>query len=531
MRRRELAAILTGLMARRALGAPTFSPNMSGPPLFPRVPFTLDTHISYGQSWRGEAFASFTSPYGINPQSQTLLTPHVPTTGAFGPPGPLPIGAGVSLPANINGITGYQGTDQYSIGRAAVLSQQLLRLRAGDVPLDPILEMCFAFGGSTWTTGGGGGLGPNTASFTASVADNLLTVESTPTPVSITENQGLYGSTINRQTQILFTGTGTGGAGTYSLTRGGWSISSQALTSSSVSWTNQTTVLSQLAALLPEGIYQGFNLNSVGYTQGGSADNTIVGKVADLTAMFTLYDGHGYPGGPINYYLGVAAINSFATTLTQGGLGTPTFCRTNAPGAGGTWSGRCFAATPWYQWPFCGPDQPLYYGSLHTAPYGIWREGEKEGYVRRLVQDLNVAWTPLWRSSAPITRSGQVVTVPFSRPAGSDFAATPMVFQSLPNDGVKVWPNFGFDVSRAGVHLTLSSVVISGLNVQLTVQQTINNGDTLEVSYAFYGPGGPNPGLCSGVGGNLVMNGPASVFFPGNTIDDWAWPFDETITA
>jgi hypothetical protein len=71
--------------------------------------------------------------------------------------------------------------------------------------------------------------------------------------------------------------------------------------------------------------------------------------------------------------------------------------------------------------------------------------------------------------------------------------------------------------------------VISGLNVLLTVTEPLISGDGLEVSYAWYGPGGVITDPVSGVGGNLVMRGPASDLFPGRTIDAWAWPFIETI--
>ena len=45
------------------------------------------------------------------------------------------------------------------------------------------------------------------------------------------------------------------------------------------------------------------------------------------------------------------------------------------------------------------------------------------------------------------------------------------------------------------------------------------------------------PASNSGVGGNLVMQGPPSVLYPNGwngaakTIDAWAWPFIETVTV
>jgi hypothetical protein len=122
-----------------------------------------------------------------------------------------------------------------------------------------------------------------------------------------------------------------------------------------------------------------------------------------------------------------------------------------------------------------------------------------------------------------------VLTVPFARPNSADFATASLVFQSNPQDGIKVWPQYGFHVKRGGTDLTVTPT-ISGMTVRLAVAETLNTGDALEVSYSYYGPGGPNPGVMSGVGGNLTMNGPPSVFYPDRTIDAWAWPFLETIT-
>jgi hypothetical protein len=213
-------------------------------------------------------------------------------------------------------------------------------------------------------------------------------------------------------------------------------------------------------------------------------------------------------------------------------FGTVEFCRTNAPGQGGTYSGRVFLSSVSYAWLFNGND------NVHTADYGTTRWGEWEGYVKHLVEDQGVMWTPLWRplSGGAITCSGQVVTVPFARPAGPDFTTAPLVFQSNRDDGVKVWPQYGFHIKRNNSDLTVSAQ-INGLSVNLTVTEAIVSGNVLEVSYAWYGPGGPSPGTDPGMGGNLCMNGPPSVFYPNGwngvskTLDAWAIPFIETITV
>src|SRR5262249_1591012 len=153
------------------------------------------------------------------------------------------------------------------------------------------------------------------------------------------------------KTQIQFTGTGTGGVGDYSLSNAVTNVGSSSLYSEGISWYNQTVVLGQLNTLFPIPYYTGYELNSVGYTDGaGSATGTMAGKIADMTDMVAQYDALGEPGGPIQFFVDEAPIISNATTRTQNGMGTSTFMRTNAPGAGGPFSGRFFATTPFCQW-------------------------------------------------------------------------------------------------------------------------------------------------------------------------------------
>jgi hypothetical protein len=566
-----------------------------------------EVHVSYGQSWRSNSFDSFASPFGFSPQHETLLAGHVPSIGT--PtflPGPLAVSAGINLSQSLDGITGYGPTDVFSIGRTAILAQQLLRVRHGGfAPLVPIIEADFAFPASTWGSGGGGGLAPG-AHFTGSVASDVLTVTAVTAGETMAVNQNIATAPgLDSRTVITSLGTGTGGTGTYNVTIGqvfvtstvamthatvtgfvtnesagsgnvfnvsavlsgtvtvgdavgspaaagttiisqrdgaaggignyivrvgaAQSVGAEAMFAQGTSWKNMLTVLGQFQTVLPAGKLLAANFKSMGYTQGGSLDGTPAGKIADLTDMLTKYDALNLPGQGTTgarYYLGLPSAISTAVIANDSEEATTTFLRTNAPGAGGTWSGRAYATSPSYAWQFNGLD------NIHTGDYGTARWGEWEGYVRYQVQDLGVSWTPLWRplTGGAITVSGQDITIPFARPTSTDFAVTPMVMQSDAQDGIKVWPSNGFNVRRSGAFLTVNNVAISGMYVVVTVGQPLSPGDVLEVSYAWYGPGGTNPGPSSGVGGNLVMPGPASVLFPGKTIDAWAWPFLESIT-
>lgn len=129
------------------------------------------------------------------------------------------------------------------------------------------------------------------------------------------------------------------------------------------------------------------------------------------------------------------------------------------------------------------------------------------------MEDLGIAWTPLWRSlSRPISLSGQTITIPFDRPAGPDFASGVLALRNGDPAGgadlalirktvtdssaiaiITPWPNNGCHVKRSGSDLTITLFRIVGMSVVLTIAETLTKGDALEVSAGIYGPGGPIP--------------------------------------
>ena len=579
-------------------GGFSYSPN--GGPVINPTSVSLDTHISYGQSWRSNSFDSFASPYSFNEKASISL--YLPFRGAsYSGAGAAPNSLGITLPSNPTGITNYVPGDVFALGRMAITTQQLLRITRDNAnALPPILEICTAFPGSTWNSGVGGGLSPG-SSINASISAQTLSVNSVASG-SVNPGQNLVGAGVNPamavgpqisgpangsgtyHTQVATTslsttftatggtgavftgslnfgnltvdsvisgtislgqvitasnntvisgtvletfGSGVGGVGTYTISLA-QTVASEPMAANGTSWANQNTIINSLntAGIFPSVKYSKYQVSSIGYTQGASLDNTQAGKISDLTAMFAAYDALGLPsaGSPIKFYIGMPAANSDAIKFSDSYLGTVAFARTNAPGAGGTYSGRTYFTSPSYPWAFKGTD------NIHTGDYGTARWGEVEGYVRWLVQDRNVAWTPLWRTlnAAPVLL-GQSITLSYTQPTGPDFTTACLTFQSSALDGIQVWPNMGFNVYRSASPLTITPSIISCTIVKLVVTQPLNSGDSLEVSYAYRGPGGPNPGPYTGVGGNLAMIGPASVLFPGNTINAWAPDSVETV--
>ena len=214
------------------------------------------------------------------------------------------------------------------------------------------------------------------------------------------------------------------------------------------SWSEMLRIIRAIDTMLPHGNPVSPIYRSVGYTQGGSQDpETLAGKIGDLTAMlqdFDRLDLAGTRAAPLCYYLGIAAPRSDARSMDISNLGTYAFCRANAPGAGGRWSGRVFATTPWYQWPFGGSD------NIHTDAYGTVRHGEFEGYAKYIAEDEEPGrFTPLWNSlSRPVVVTRQTITVPFDRPSGAAFARGVLTWLADPSDGIARAPAFRWAVRR-----------------------------------------------------------------------------------
>ena len=387
-----------------------------------------------------------------------------------------------------------------------------------------------AFAPSFWSTAHAtfngfiqGGGGPGNILNVLTVLSGTVTIGDT-----ITGGQVVAGTVITAQTSGA-----AGGAGLYTTSIGSPQnvVSGPMICTPYGGWPNMLTMLASLQTFPVMGVrFAGARFRSFMYLQASSnrpGTTNPTGALANLTNMLADLDALGLPGGPMLFYIGLQAVPPQFTVFDQGYFAKYLFCRQHAPGAGGTWSGRCFAASTIYQWPFDITNNP------HFDARAAIRFGEWVGYVAHQVEDLsNTAWTPLWRplTGGTITVAGQVVTVPFARPNSPDFVTMPMVFKSDPLDGIQIWPQMGFHVRRSGADLTVTPT-INGMNVLITIIETISPGDVLEVSYAWYGPGGAIPQLAPGLGGNLAMPGPPSVFYANTTIDAWAWPFLETVTA
>lgn len=418
------AAALAMVLGNPALDVARRHADAAPSPDPPQTPFV---QISAGQSWRTSSFGSMGS-YGFDPKPNSVLT--LGLSNPLFPSGILPVGAGIALPAGINGIANYSRAMRSSypppasrqdtgsamtVGRASQMAQAYLR-EAHKIARGPSIEYDMACPSSDWTSGPCGGLGPGSVSWRNMIAINAAIAGFTPT---------------NR----------------------------------------------------PVALYAA-QYKSVGWTQGGALDSTAASTLKQWADMEAAYDALNLPGAGttrMQYYIGIRGANSdWAMMRPQVGGGIE-FVRANR-------NGRTWGTNPWYQYPY--PGSGIHFGDYGAIRLGEY-EGYAKYVVE---DESLGHFYPLWLSrSRPITVSGQQVSVPFDRPSGSAFAAASLAWESDPNEGISVAPGFGFHVKRNGADLTVTPT-ISGMNVNLAIAEAVQPGDVLEVTYCWYGPGGADQG-------------------------------------
>jgi len=279
----------------------------------------------------------------------------------------------------------------------------------------------------------------------------------------------------------------------------------------SPAWTAQTTILSKVEDVLPQ-----YNLApkfaALGWTHGAPSDASVVSAGAtyleELEEMMAAYDALNLRGGPMRIYSDQTPATSTESTCRDSMLDQVTFAANN--------SGRVHLIGPRYPYAFKGDN--IHHNALATTQIG-----ELEGYVKYKTLRKGEAWVPLKITAAEI--AGAVVTLTLSDPFGSGVLAEDTTQIEAADDK-------GFRVKVNAVTATISSIVITGLEVAITLSATPTGGDSIEVSYAWYRTAAvADDGTRSGVWGNVKQVGPASKIFDGATIDTWLCSHKETITA
>jgi hypothetical protein len=121
------------------------------------------------------------------------------------------------------------------------------------------------------------------ASFTASISGTTMTVASSPAPTgTIAVGQTVNGTDVTANTTITALGTGTGGAGTYTVNNS-QTVSSSALTSSRVGYIRYNSTNSQ---------FEGYNGTAWGQlgggATGGGSDTVFVENSQSVTVDYTI---------------------------------------------------------------------------------------------------------------------------------------------------------------------------------------------------------------------------------------------------
>ncbi|KQP61049.1 hypothetical protein [Methylobacterium sp. Leaf108] len=248
---------------------------------------------------------------------------------------------------------------------------------------------------------------------------------------------------------------------------------------------------------------------NINWTHAGAPDSNNENYFQSLTEMVAAYDALALngPGGDLLHFFTdqtAASINQGQAQLSY--LDQVRFAVENAA--------RVHLIGPRYPYPFRD--------EIHHTDYGIGRVGELEGYVRDLVLNRGLTWDCA-RVSAVSGENG-----------GFTFAiTTPPTFGALAFDTTEIEEaaNKGFQLRVNGVPIPIASVTLTGNLVRVIPVTMPAAGTVVEVSYAFYGRLDIPAGTHSGAWGNVKRVGPASLYWPGLTVDTWLCAYRSTITV
>jgi hypothetical protein len=284
----------------------------------------------------------------------------------------------------------------------------------------------------------------------------------------------------------------------------------------SAAWANDVALQGYLPTILTPYGKAPLHENALWF-QGGDATYALsLQALADMTAA---NDALNLPvrAPGLHFFIGQVAARSDKTEANAAADAQLDFCRANA-------NGRSWLIGPWHQHAFAsiGSGDP---GYVHPGPVGTALMGEAAALAVFAARRLNLAWNPLWRSSAPCTISGNVVTIPLQRPPGPDYASGALTIDTTT---IAQAPGWGLNLKRGGVIHPAQSVSFSGDAIVADFGSfSPAAGD--ELSNAEYGPGQSAPYTHSGVWSNIKLTGPASTLIAGSTVDAWLVAFRETL--
>jgi len=256
---------------------------------------------------------------------------------------------------------------------------------------------------------------------------------------------------------------------------------------------------------------------AVGITQGAAestADTVDAGL--ELGLMLAELDALDVNGGGdlLQFFIDVTPAMAGNITPYPQSWQQIAFARTNA-------NGRTWLVGPRYQYP--------YKDDIHHSADGYARIGEQEAWSKHVVLDRKLPWEPLWATytgdDPDVTVSGNTATIQVNSPIG----AVGGVVRDTATIGAAA--NDGLVVKMGGVARAITAVTLNANSIIITFAgAAVVGGADCEVSYAAYGAGSV-AGQHSGVWGNLKKVGPASRFYPSETVDFWLVPFKVLVVA
>ena len=148
----------------------------------------------------------------------------------------------------------------------------------------------------------------------------------------------------------------------------------------------------------------------------------------------------------------------------------------------------------------------------HTGP-GYVAIGELEALAKHVVLDRGLDWLPLYMTAVYI--DGSTLTIDVSQPIEGEIHAL-----SIDTTTIEAASQYGLRLKVNGSYVTLSAIAVDRHRITATIAAPPTSSDTVEVSYAVYGPGS-TIGTHAGVWGNIKMVLADSVLLPGESIATW----------
>lgn len=157
---------------------------------------------------------------------------------------------------------------------------------------------------------------------------------------------------------------------------------------------------------------------------------------------------------------------------------------------------------------------------IHHDAMGSGHLSDIRSFVEVAVLEQGLTWTVLHIAAIYVVPNGNgttTITIDTNQPLEGFFGQV-----SIDTTYIEADVQLGFRLKQNGNFISISNIAVVPVSTRLTMTVAANlaQSDTLEFSYAYYGPGKP-AGTHAGCWGNICMYMADSLFFAGQKITAW----------